>query len=55
VPIIALTADAMIGDREKCLSFGMNDHINKPFKEEEIAAALEKWLKVNKKKNKGKH
>lgn len=44
VPIIALTADAMVGDREKCLSFGMSDYINKPFKEQEIAHALDKWI-----------
>lgn len=44
VPIVALTADAMIGDRDKCLSIGMNDYINKPFKEAEIAAALERWV-----------
>lgn len=40
VPIVALTADAMIGDREKCLKHGMNDYINKPFKPEEIARVL---------------
>lgn len=45
VPIIALTADAMTGDREKCLAIGMNDYINKPFKEQDIAKALEKWCK----------
>ncbi|MCH2037599.1 MAG: response regulator [Rickettsiales bacterium] len=44
VPIIALTADAMVGDRDKCISFGMDDYINKPFKEGDIAAALEKWV-----------
>ncbi|MAE50854.1 MAG: hypothetical protein CMH27_03495 [Micavibrio sp.] len=44
VPIVALTADAMIGDREKCLASGMNDYINKPFKETDIAEALEQWL-----------
>lgn len=44
VPIIALTADAMIGDREKCLSYGMNDYINKPFKESDIARTLDKWV-----------
>lgn len=44
IPIVALTADAMVGDREKCLAAGMNDYINKPFKEIEIANALERWL-----------
>lgn len=44
VPIIALTADAMTGDREKCLGVGMDDYINKPFRESEIAEALAKWI-----------
>jgi CheY-like chemotaxis protein len=44
VPIVALTADAMIGDREKCIAAGMNDYINKPFKDAEIARALERWI-----------
>jgi len=44
VKIVALTADAMTGDREKCLSLGMNDYINKPFQEEDIARVLDLWL-----------
>jgi CheY-like chemotaxis protein len=43
IPIVALTADAMIGDKEKCLAIGMNDYINKPFKENDIASMLEKY------------
>lgn len=48
--IVALTADAMIGDREKCLSVGMNDYINKPFKQEDIANALDTWSPHDKNK-----
>ncbi len=51
VPIVALTADAMTGDKEKCLSFGMNDYINKPFKQSDIASALGRWVKNKKGKN----
>ncbi len=44
VPIIAMTASAMEGDREACLRAGMNDYIAKPINREVLDAALEKWF-----------
>ncbi|MEI7635977.1 MAG: PAS domain S-box protein [Syntrophus sp. (in: bacteria)] len=44
VPVIAMTAYAMKGDREKCLEAGMNDYVPKPVEPQALADALEKWL-----------
>lgn len=44
IPIIALTANAMPGDKEKCLQVGMNDYLSKPLKKEMLAETLAKWL-----------
>jgi PAS domain S-box-containing protein len=44
VPIIALTADAMKGTREKCLEAGMNDYLSKPIDREELQNVLEQWF-----------
>jgi CheY-like chemotaxis protein len=43
IPIIAMTAQAMKGDREKCLEAGMNDYISKPIKREAIFAMVKEW------------
>jgi len=45
LPIIAMTASAMIRDREKCLAAGMNDHIAKPVNPLEMFATLARWVK----------
>ena len=44
VPIIAMTANAMSGDRQKCLDAGMDDYLAKPLKPQLIEATLDQWL-----------
>jgi CheY-like chemotaxis protein/HPt (histidine-containing phosphotransfer) domain-containing protein len=41
VPIVAMTAHAMAGEKERCLSYGMNEYISKPIKETELYAVIE--------------
>ncbi|WP_321495172.1 cache domain-containing protein [uncultured Desulfobacter sp.] len=44
LPIIAMTANAMVGDREKALAAGMNDHIAKPIAPDEMYKTMAKWI-----------
>ncbi|MDH5219395.1 MAG: ATP-binding protein, partial [Gammaproteobacteria bacterium] len=44
--IVALTANAMKGDREKCLAVGMNDYLTKPYTHETIINTLKRWLPI---------
>ena len=43
LPIIAVTANVMQGDREDCLASGMNDYITKPYKREELRTVIDRW------------
>lgn len=45
--IIAATANAMIGDKEKCISAGMDDYISKPLRVEKLRTVLQKWIDFN--------
>ncbi len=44
IPVIALTANAVKGEMEKCIQAGMNDYLSKPFEEEDLIRLIAKWL-----------
>ncbi len=46
-PIVALTANAMPAERERCRAAGMNDYLAKPFRREELLALVEHWVPLN--------
>ncbi len=47
VPIIAVTASAIIGEYDKCMEVGMTDFLTKPFKKNDLLPLLNKWLKID--------
>ncbi|RYD58414.1 MAG: PAS domain S-box protein [Sphingobacteriales bacterium] len=51
VPIVALTAGNLKGEKEKCLAAGMDDFITKPFVEEALIAILKKWMSIDPRSN----
>jgi len=50
LPIVAMTANSMQSDRDRCIAAGMNDHVAKPIEPEDLWKALLKWIKPNQSK-----
>ncbi len=47
LPIVALTANVLEGDRERCILAGMDDHLGKPFTQQQLGAIVQHWAKIN--------
>jgi CheY-like chemotaxis protein/HPt (histidine-containing phosphotransfer) domain-containing protein len=53
IPIIALTANAIKGESDRCIEAGMNDFVSKPFEEEDLVYAMTKWISNNNEQKNG--